>query len=465
MTDRKNIKLWDFRMNCFLIYGQRRQNLFFLIQLLKVTCEIISVMKKFYQKPFLEIFLGKQNIFLPYLLKIRCYIKTMIPFLSKTTYILKITNQFLNYFHYSILESEVKVGKVKKFIHLMLKTKCLNFRNKSLDVKYNPESNKINKSLFEFQLLEKSHFLYLKKKDPRKNLRDNSHDKNFKKDNLGLFSIIKIDMVLFFEKKLNEISLIRIKINKFKKIIKSVSIKSIKKFFLHKNNPISTFIHKKCQKEIGKKKSSANENSGNKFFTPVGIKFKTLFFRINFSKPTFFLFLVKSRFLKLYLKPSSPKNNKFFNVVFRTKFNNYFEQKKSEKKEYFFFENFNYKRIPTIKVSDMVRGSFLPRLFDLNSESRILWKKEFKNNVSNKKIKRRDMEKIVVKKRFFKKFEEVNYCLKVLFQSLYKKTLISHSRAISETKIRKSLCLKIQEFKSMEIDFQSFSDFFKKIKI
>jgi hypothetical protein len=155
MTDRKMIKEQDFKQIDFLFYRQSRQNLIFLIQLLRVTCEIFSVLKKFYQKPFLEIFLCDQNIFLRHLLKIRCYIKIMIPYLSKTNYILKITNQFLNHFNYYVLDSEVKIGKVKKFVHLILKTRYLNLRNKILEEVYTPKSNKICKSSFNFQTQKK----------------------------------------------------------------------------------------------------------------------------------------------------------------------------------------------------------------------------------------------------------------------------------------------------------------------
>ena len=473
MTDRKMIKEQDFKQIDFLFYRQSRQNLIFLIQLLRVTCEIFSVLKKFYQKPFLEIFLCDQNIFLRHLLKIRCYIKIMIPYLSKTNYILKITNQFLNHFNYYVLDSEVKIGKVKKFVHLILKTRYLNLRNKILEEVYTPKSNKICKSSFNFQSQEKPCLYYLKKKDQPKSTREKfcfQESKSNSPVSFSLmksknFSVFKIEVTLFFEKKLIEILLIRTKINKFGKIIRIFSTKSKKGLFSFRIDPVFPFIKKKSLKVTKEKKVSVNKDFRNKFFTPVGIKNTALFFKINFSKQSLLLFLVKSRFFKFYLKKRSPMNNDPFYSVSVIKPNKFIEQKKSRKKECFSFKNFNYKSIRIIKARELSRSSFLPRLFDLDNESHILWKKVNKDNLSDKKIERGDKKKIKTNKKFLEKFKDFDYHFRILFRSLYKKILVSNLLTVKEIKIRKTLCMKIQEFKSMEIDFQSFSEFFKKIKI
>jgi hypothetical protein len=71
------------------------------------------------------------------------------------------------------------------------------------------------------------------------------------------------------------------------------------------------------------------------------------------------------------------------------------------------------------------------------------------------------MKKTIYTQRFLGKFDPFVNRIKILFYSLHKKFLLLSLKIENEIKIRKSLCLKFQEVKSMEIDFQSFSDFFK----
>lgn len=237
MADKKITKVSDYQSNYLLIYKIKKQNWFLIMKLFALTCEIFSVIKKIFEKPFLEIFLGDQNIFLPYLLKIRQNFKKMINFSNKTNYILKITNQFLNFFQYSILDSEVKIGKLKRFIYSFIRSKFIKVKSKNYKEAKSLGSKKISHSPFYFLSSNKFYIDYFKKKEIQDKIsKENSFGKSIKKIfsffpkiNEEKFSIVKIEINCYFGKKLNEISIIRRKIFQYKKLSQILMFKLKKK--------------------------------------------------------------------------------------------------------------------------------------------------------------------------------------------------------------------------------------------
>ncbi len=237
MADKKIIKVFDYQSNYMLIYNLKHKNWFLIMKLFALTCEIFLVIKRILEKPFLEIFLRKQNIFLPYLLKIRQDFKKMIYFSNKTNYILKITNQFLNQFQYSILDSEVKIGKLKGFIYLFIRSKYIEVESKIYQEKKSLMSKKISQNPFNLLSSNKFYLDYFKKKEVQdKIFKQNSFGKLIKKIfnffpkiNEENFLVIKIEIDYYFEKKLDEISIIRKKIFQYRTLNQIFTFKLKKK--------------------------------------------------------------------------------------------------------------------------------------------------------------------------------------------------------------------------------------------
>ena len=469
MADKKITKVSDYQSNYLLIYKIKKQNWFLIMKLFALTCEIFSVIKKIFEKPFLEIFLGDQNIFLPYLLKIRQNFKKMINFSNKTNYILKITNQFLNFFQYSILDSEVKIGKLKRFIYSFIRSKFIKVKSKNYKEAKSLGSKKISHSPFYFLSSNKFYIDYFKKKEIQDKIsKENSFGKSIKKIfsffpkiNEEKFSIVKIEINCYFGKKLNEISIIRRKIFQYKKLSQILMFKLKKKSAFHKNKPINYSIERKFHETIQNKSILIVENSIFNYFLPVGIRNNNLFFRMNLSKKSVLLFLFKSQSFKFYLKQNYHKINGIFYHKLNTQVYNSLEKRGLLLKKEFLFCKFKSKIIPKTRIRKTFKNLFLYRLLDLKIESHILWEKGFKDNLLYKKTKKMVVKKTICKQIFLGKFDSFVNRIKILFCSLLKKILLLSLKTKTEIKIRKSLCLKFQELNSMEIDFQSFSDFFR----
>ena len=469
MADKKITKVSDYQSNYLLIYKIKKKNWFLVMRLFVLTCEIFSIIKKIFEKPILEIFLRKQDIFLPHLLKIRRDFKNIIYFSNKTNYILKITTKFLYCFQHSILDSEVKIGKLKKFIYSFLRSNYIKIKNKNYDKTKSTESKKISQSPFNLLSSNKFYLDYNKKKEVQDKIsKENSFGKLIKqifrflsKINKKKFLVLKLEIIYYFEKKLNEISIIRRKIFQYRKLNQIFTIKLKKKSFFYKNEPITYSLEKRFHETIQDKSILIVENSAFKYFLPVGISNNILFFRMNFSKKNILLFLFKSRSFKFYLKQNYFKINGFFYHKLTTEVYNSLEKRRFIKKKEFLFYEFKSKIIPKTRIRKTSKKLFLYRLLDLKIESHILWQKGFKDNLPWKKTKKMMMKKTIYKQRFLGKFDPFVNRIKILFYSLHKKFLLLSLKIENEIKIRKSLCLKFQEVKSMEIDFQSFSDFFK----
>jgi len=468
MADKKIIKVFDYQSNYMLIYNLKHKNWFLIMKLFALTCEIFLVIKRILEKPFLEIFLRKQNIFLPYLLKIRQDFKKMIYFSNKTNYILKITNQFLNQFQYSILDSEVKIGKLKGFIYLFIRSKYIEVESKIYQEKKSLMSKKISQNPFNLLSSNKFYLDYFKKKEVQdKIFKQNSFGKLIKKIfnffpkiNEENFLVIKIEIDYYFEKKLDEISIIRKKIFQYRTLNQIFTFKLKKKNAFYKNEPINYSIERKVHETNQNKSILIAETSILNYFLPVGISSNNLFFRMNFSKKSILIFLFKSQSFRFYLKQNYFKIRGFFYPKPNTEFYNPLKKRPLVKKEFLFYE-FKSKIIPKTRIRKTSKKLFLYRLLDLKIESHILWQKGFKDNLPWKKTKKMMMKKTIYTQRFLGKFDPFVNRIKILFYSLHKKFLLLSLKIENEIKIRKSLCLKFQEVKSMEIDFQSFSDFFK----
>ncbi len=244
MADKKITQVSDYQSNYLLIYKIKKKNWFLVMRLFVLTCEIFSIIKKIFEKPILEIFLRKQDIFLPHLLKIRRDFKNIIYFSNKTNYILKITTKFLYCFQHSILDSEVKIGKLKRFIYSFLRSNYIKIKNKNYDKTKSTESKKISQSPFNLLSSNKFYLDYNKKKEVQDKIsKENSYGKLIKqifrflsKINKKKFLVLKLEIIYYFEKKLNEISIIRRKIFQYRKLNQIFTIKLKKKVFSIKMN-------------------------------------------------------------------------------------------------------------------------------------------------------------------------------------------------------------------------------------
>jgi hypothetical protein len=400
--------------------------LILLIKIISLTNKIFLILDQFIKIRSLKFFRSEKNINTLFCYKIRHDFKNIVSFFAKNNCVLYSVNQFFDFYRYSILNTEIKVEKFKKFIYFFLKTK-----------KKEKEPN------------QKAFFF---KKFGMEELRTKNINSTFERS-IKKKKLLKIFFNL--KKKCEKISLIRKKLTnlneKFFKIYDVFKKKSAssqnKKFNSNKRKEILW---------VGKYLT--------KFKIPIKIKKNTLFFQPYVTKNLNLKILFQSRIFKKYFQKIFGNNINFTKEKFLKKLNptNIFlpdktrpyekilrgEIKKKNNCFSYFFKKIN------IKI-----GKFFIyyRLLDLFKESSLLWENKRKVNMLN--IKKIFKEKnFTCKKKISKSFLLYDNILKNYILALQRRVKILCLKINSESKRKKSLYQRLQEFNSMELDFQMFTN-------
>ena len=104
-------------------------NFFFVIRILFLLKKILIFFNKFYKITYSKVFVSGRTFFFPFFFKIRSDIRRTVTSLEKNNFVLKSIYQYLDYFHYSILNAEIKIGKIKKFIIWFFKSKFKRYKS------------------------------------------------------------------------------------------------------------------------------------------------------------------------------------------------------------------------------------------------------------------------------------------------------------------------------------------------
>jgi len=85
--------------------------------------KIFLVFEKFNKIPLLGLYFSREKLATYFFFKIKSEIKSIINFLFKKNQIISTIYKILTYYQFSTLNSEIKIGKTKKFIFEFLKLK------------------------------------------------------------------------------------------------------------------------------------------------------------------------------------------------------------------------------------------------------------------------------------------------------------------------------------------------------
>lgn len=398
-----------------------------LIKIISLTNKIFLTLNQFIKISSLKFFLSEKNIYNSFCYKIRHHFKNIVSFFAKNNCVLNSVNQFFDFYRYSILNTEIKVERFKKFIYFFLKTK-----------KKEKEPNQKAFFLKEFVIEEL-----------RPKIINSIFERSIKKNKL---------LKIFFNlrKKCEKIPLIRKKltnlIEKFFKIYdvfrkKSASSEN-KKFNYNKRKEIL-----KVEKYL------------TKYKIPIKIKKNILFFQPYVTKNLNLKILFQSRIFKIYFQKIYGNNINFTKKKILKKLNltSIFLPDKTRPHEKFSGGEKIVKRKNCFsyffKKKDIKIGKFFLyyRLLDLFEESSLLWENKGKVNMLNiKKILKK--KNFTCKEKISKSFLLYDNRLKNFILALQRRVKILCLKINSESKRRKSLYQRFQEFNSMELDFQMFTN-------
>lgn len=432
------------------------ENLLLLLRIFTSINKMFLIYKKFYTAPLLEVFFDQKNRSFSFYLKIKYDFKLIIFYFTKNIHILKSIYQFLDFFQYSILNSEIKIGKIKKFICLFLKSKDLLINSKNEDNQQN--------------LLYPRNFL---KKMPIFDNLSKIFDKKSKK-----IAYVKVEILTYLKKKLNKIISIRKKFVKLKKMF-FILLEKSRKFFIY--CPCKFYILSKNKKKYNqkiKKETLLKEDCLIKYSIPTSIKapnfllmtkiskrlnlkilFQSQLFLTHFNHPTnFFLQFEKIKTLKnLNLKYNFPIYNSDDELA------NFLKIKKLMIRSKLIYKKFSFQNFIKKKDKYFTANFFIYRLSDVSTESSFLWgynKEETKSKSSDDSISH---TKSFNYRKFIKKKIFVNNRTKTLILSLFHRIRILTFEINSETQKERNLSRKFHEIKGMELDFQVFTNIIKNL--
>jgi len=97
--------------------------LILLIKIISLTNKIFLTLNQFIKISSLKFFLSEKNIYTSFCYKIRHDFRNIVSFFAKNNCVLNSVNQFFDFYRYSILNTEIKVERFKKFISFFLKIK------------------------------------------------------------------------------------------------------------------------------------------------------------------------------------------------------------------------------------------------------------------------------------------------------------------------------------------------------
>lgn len=416
---------------------ENQKFLLFVTKIISVNSKIFNFLKKFYKLTYLKTFITQKKFFTPFFLKIKTDIKQIISSVIKSNLTLKSLFAYLDYFHYAILNSETKIGKIRKFIIIFLKLKFKKLKGKRVD------NNPLNK---------------LKK-----------YQKNFESSNLNVLLEYNIDQN-FFKKRINRLFVIRKKLIKIKNLLVVYFKKVIKKIHTDQRNLIKFSYEKKTlrnnyhecnfEKKTFSIPISVSKNKNNYLIfekkKSIFLKFKVLFefkfFNYDKKKISIFYFKIKKKWIDFkYKNIRSELSICFFN----------FKKPNVLNPEHFVIKDQGKKN----KKNGQICGKnfFYFRFLDVFKELSVLWKIKFKKPNFKLNSFFKTKKETIKKFKFFKSFIFNFIHFKILFVSLYQKIWFFYLKIDKELEKKKALTRKFQELKSMERDFQVFINFIQKL--
>ena len=197
-----------------------------------------------------------------------------------------------------------------------------------------------------------------------------------------------------------------------------------------------------------------------KYKIPIKTKKNILFFQPYGTKNLNLKILFQSRIFKIYFQKIFGNNINFTKKKILKKLNltNIFSPDKTPGYEKISGEEKNVKRNNCFsyffKKKNIEIGKFFLcyRLLDLFEETSLLWE----NRLNIKKILKK--KNFTRKEKILKTFLLYDNSLKNFILALHRRVKILSLRINSESKRRESLYQRIQEFNSMELDFQMFNN-------
>jgi len=447
-----------------------------LINLISYHNKFFLILKKIYQIPIIKNFLIKQRIFIQISSKIRFDFQKIIISFNKNNLILNSFYYTLDYFNYSILNSEIRLGKLKRFISLFIKSKIERRKKKKTlfikeqDMFSSKAKNKTNrkepKKLFPSKIIPTEHlgFDFLDK------FITNPKRKN---------PYVSSKMLFYLEKEFNKILFIKEKIYlfvnmlfHFYKKLKEADLLVKKNYSLCLGHNIyyDLIIKKQCviKNIVSLYYSIPDKLEQNELMFSFDLS-KNLYFKILFQTKVFYFHYQKTyKFYRRFNKKS--ENFKKINLKYLFKYftSNIFGRKHLNLKKILGKNNFiikylRFKKIILKKNESRLKIFYIYRLCDLTKECFILWnnyiiKKDnlFEIDFGNNKYK-------ISKLKVFKVFFFNQAISKFLFISLYRKIRLYRNKINIKAKKETMLFQKIQELNGMEVDFQVFTEFINKL--
>ena len=457
-------------------------NFFFVIRILFLLKKILIFFNKFYKITYSKVFVSGRTFFFPFFFKIRSDIRRTVTSLEKNNFVLKSIYQYLDYFHYSILNAEIKIGKIKKFVIWFFKSKfkryksqktyknlaefSYNYKKDTRELGFNTE---INSDFFQIHYDRKFERFFFLKKIVTKNFEVDMHDFFFS-SNLKNFFDIKIKINLHFKNKIIRLISIKKKLANLKNGL----------FFFYGNYINRLYIFQNDKKKLACNQKLSKINSGKynlfrrKYPKTFCVPIRNNGIYLSFTKKTSDILKLKilseSEFFKHYkhefkvhyvekLTSAKSKNfkQKYLNDFFENNELNFLgiNVNTSEKKKR--GKIFNHRS--RIKKNDkkMIKSIFCFRLFDLYNELSTLWE------INLKKMTLKRKNKISNKNKFILTFCFKILNLKILYTSFFQKMSIFHLKINKGAEKNKAMKHKFEELKGMEVDFQVFVNYFQKL--
>ena len=446
------------------------------LKLIRSLDKAILIFKNLYKIPCLEIFSSNYQASIVFT-RIRSDFKKMIFSFSKNNQLLSTFYQYLNYILYSILKSEMKLGRLKKFVFRFLNEKENIVESQNKNTKFKPDKKCISEDNKEKSIKDMERINFFKKFFC-KSLEYNGNKLLFIQKTKSIM-ILKLEVIFYFKKKFCKIQSIRILSNQLKKIFFGLSIKLHQENFYLKGQFSKNLFIGNINKSFRKKESLFRKRYIHKFLIPIKLKQNSLLFLANVSERLYLKILFQSGIFKLrnglqthvYTRLKKKKNffhknlnfigdgrinsKSFFNInkivlenkiLLKEKISHSMILKSNErKKKYFIIEKFNFYR-----------------LHDLYREAIFLWQSHTKKNIKGDRGKLKIKKKALRKQEFMKEFFFKNIKNKILISSMNNKAHLFVSRVQKEVEKKQNLSQKFQELVGMEIDFKIFTDLIKK---
>ena len=451
-------------------------NLVQTLKLIKSLDKTILIFKNLYKIPFPEIYsYDYQASFI--FSRIRDDLKVMIFSFSKNNRLLDTFYQFLNYIHSSILNSEMKLGRLRKFVFRFMNEKENIVESQHKNTKFRPDKKFISEDYRENSNkdIQKINFF---KKFFFKTLEYNGSKLLFIQKTKSIVNL-KLEIIFYFKKKFCKIQSIQTLSNQLKRLFFDLSIRLREETFYLKGQFSKNLFIGNIEESFGKKESLFQKKYIRKFLIPIKLKQHSLLFLADVSENLCLKILFQSGIFKLqnglkalvYTRFKEKKtffhenlnfirsdriNSKSFvgikkivlknEILLKEKISHSMIPKNSDgKKRYFIIEKFNFYR-----------------LHDLYREAIFLWRDNAKKNIIGKKRGLKIKKKALRKQEFMKEFFFKNIKNKILISSMNNKAHLFVSRVQKEVEKKQNLSQKFQELVSMEIDFQIFTDLIKK---